>query len=183
MSPLLLSNIGIVVAGLPCVLLVAGGLPGAWILLGLAAAIELADPLWMGPDVTSIGWWAIGAGAGVAAVGEVAELLSGSIGARTGGGTRRGMVGSVLGGLLGAVVATFLVPIPLVGTLIGILVGTFTGAWIGETTGAAAVGPKEALRPALAATVGRVVGTVVKVGVALIVWTLVSAAAVQTLLG
>lgn len=182
MDPLLISNVGLVLAGLPCVLLVVGGLPGAWILLGLAAAIELADPFWLGPGVTSIGWWAIGAGTLVALLGEVIEFVSGSIGAKTGGGTRKGMIGAFIGGLVGAIIATFLIPVPVVGTLIGALLGTFGGAWVGEMSGMEGVGPKAALRPALAATIGRVVGTVAKVGVALVVWIALSAGAIHTLL-
>ena len=47
------------------------------------------------------------------------ELFSGVLGAKKGGGTRRGMVGSVIGGLVGAFALTFF--FPLVGTLVGSL--------------------------------------------------------------
>jgi len=182
MDALLISNVGLIIAGLPCVLLVVGGLPGAWMLLGLAAAIELADPLWLGPGITSIGWGVIIAGTLLAAIGEVIEFVSGSLGARTGGGTRKGMVGAFIGGMVGALLATFLIPVPVLGTLVGALLGTFGGAWVGEMSGMEGAGPREALRPALAATLGRVVGTVAKVGVALCVWIALSAGAIHTLL-
>lgn len=182
MDPLIIANVGLVIVGLPCVLLVVGGLPGAWMLLGLAAAIELADPLWLGPGVTSIGWGVIAAGTAAAVLGELIEFISGSIGAKTGGGTRKGMIGAFIGGMAGAIVATFLIPVPVLGTLIGALLGTFGGAWVGEMSGMEGASPEAALRPALAATIGRVVGTVAKVGVALVVWIAVSAGAIHTLL-
>lgn len=162
--------------GLACVALVVVGLPGTWILVALAVAVELADTWWLPsePPVT-FGWWVIAICVGLAAVGEGLEFLSGLIGTKGGGGTRRGMVGALLGGLGGALVGS--VFLPVVGTLVGALAGTFAGALAGETTGENARSTKDALQPAIMATIARVLGTVAKVGIALVVLVVLSVAA------
>ncbi len=180
-DPLVVANVSLVLAGLPCVLLVMGGLPGAWMLLGLAAFVELADAWWAGAGVTSVGWGFIALGAFIAGLGEIVEFLSGSVGAKHGGGTRKGMIGAFVGGLVGALLCTFLIPVPVIGTLVGAFGGTFLGAWVGEISGDTGVDPRTAIKPALAATLGRVIGTVAKVGVATLVWVELSAAAVYAL--
>lgn len=182
-DPLVVANVSLILLGLPCVLSVIGGLPGAWIFLGFAAALELADHWWLGPGVTSIGWGFIAGGVFLAAVGELIEFLSGSLGVKSGGGSKRGMMGAFVGGIVVALLFTVLVPIPLVGTLLGALVGTFGGAWVGEISGREGIPPKAALKPAFAATVGRLVGTVVKGGIATVVWLELSVAAILAMWG
>lgn len=157
------------VAGLISVATVIFGLPGAWIMLGIAAALELlsrghfeAGPLF--------GGWALLIGVLLAGVGEAIELGAGVLGAKGAGGTKRGSIGAFLGGLGGAVLGTFFIPVPALGTLLGALLGTFAGAWLGETTGPNAKDSKEAVKPALGATLARLAATVAKVAVALLVW-------------
>ena len=109
--------------GLGCLVLVVIGLPGTWIMIGLAVAVELLDRHYLdAADPETYGWWAIGACAALALVGEVLEAGAGAAGTRAGGGSRRGMVGAMIGGIVGAIVFTPLIPIPIVGTLIGALV-------------------------------------------------------------
>lgn len=152
-------------AGLGCVAITLLGLPGTWLIVGLAIAIELLHPLF--------GWGAIAVAVLLALAGEVVETLAGAVGTRAGGGSSRGMIGAILGGLVGGIAFTGLIPIPIVGTLIGAALGTFAGAAIGELTAEDARGGG-ALRAALGATVGRLVGTMGKTLLACAAWTLLT---------
>lgn len=157
--------------GLCSVALILVGLPGTWILLGVAMILELVDGLWLAPGVTTtFGWWVLVIGIAAAGVGELIELWSGVVGADMGGGSRRSKWGAFAGGLLGALAGTALIPIPVVGTLIGVLLGTFLGAMGAEMTGAQKKGGKEALKPAIGATIGRVLGIVAKLSVGMFTW-------------
>jgi uncharacterized protein YqgC (DUF456 family) len=169
-----------------CVLSIVVGLPGTWMMLGLAVVVELMDPRWLpGPDTTTFGWALLAGCIALALVAEALELVSGMLGTKAGGGTSRGMWGSIAGGLVGATAGTFIVPV--LGTLGGALLGTFLGALWGEMTAAKALdvsGPddtgqraKEALRPAVAATVSRALGTVAKMGIGATVWVVLAVAA------
>lgn len=159
--------------GFVCVLLIPVGLPGMWIMLGLAAIVELADTLMLpaGQDVT-FGWGVLALCGGLGLVGEAVEAGAGAAGTRMGGGTSRGMWGAIAGGFVGAILLTVWLPIPLVGTLVGALVGTFVGAFVGEATGEESrLRPRrENMRAALAATVGRLAGTLGKTAIASVIW-------------
>jgi uncharacterized protein YqgC (DUF456 family) len=166
------------ILGLACLLTVPMGLPGVWMLVGLAALLELADGVYLGAaQPTTFGWTLLAVAAGLAALGEVVEAAAGAAGAKWGGGTRRGVIGAIVGGILGALVFTLLVPIPVVGTLLGALVGTFLGALVGETTAEHGRHPNESLRAALAAALGRLAGTLGKLGIGTVVYVLLVRAA------
>jgi len=137
--------------------------------------IELTDTWWAGPDAVTFGWPVLAVGIGMAVTAEAIEFLSGSLGSKAGGGSRRSSVGAFIGGVCGAVIGTFVAPV--IGTIIGALSGTFLGAFIGETTGPSARHSKDAVKPALTATIGRVVGLVAKFGFAMTVWLSLSIAA------
>lgn len=158
--------------GLICLLLVLLSLPGTWIMLALALIIELSDGLYLsGESPTTFGWWVLLMCLAVAGFGELLEFAAGALGAKTGGGTQRGMIGAIVGGIIGAILLTPIVPIPVVGTLVGALVGTFVGAVVGEVS--ATQNPmtvRKSIRPAAGATIGRVLGTVGKIGTAIVVW-------------
>jgi uncharacterized protein YqgC (DUF456 family) len=167
------------VVGFVCLLAVAVGLPGTWLLLGLAAGIELVDGFVVsGPaETVTFGWPVIGAGVALALVGEGIEAAAGALGAKWGGATRRGMVGAFIGGIVGAVLLTFLIPVPLLGTLAGALLGTFLGAVWGEWTAEQRRHPGESLRAAWAAVLGRLAGTLGKLGIGVVVWVVLVRAA------
>ena len=156
--------------GLACIFSVALGLPGTWMLLGLAVLLELTDhTLLQQPEAVTFGWWLLGGIGLLALLGEGIEIVTSALGAKHGGGTDMAMAGSFVGGMLGGLLLTFTLPIPVVGTLAGVLIGTFLGALVGElhaTRGTV----KGSLKPALGATLGRVIGTVGKVGVGLAAW-------------
>lgn len=138
------------------VALTAITLPGAWVAL-LAAVI---CKLWR-PEL--IEWSTIGAGAGLALLGELIEIFASAAGAARAGGSRRGAVGAVVGSLVGAIAgAPFLL---LVGAIIGAVVGAGLGAIIAER-GFAGRTWRESARIGRGAAIGRFWATVAKVAVA-----------------
>jgi uncharacterized protein len=168
------------IAGGACLLAIPIGLPGTWVLLALAALVELGDGVLVrgAAEPVTFGWRAIGIGVGLAAIGEGIEAVAGVLGAKWGGATRRGMVGAFLGGIAGAIVASPLIPIPVVGTLLGALLGTFGGALWAEWTAERRRSPNESVRAAGAAVLGRLAGTLGKLAVGVAVWAVLVAAAV-----
>ena len=164
--------------GLGCLLLLAVGLPGTWVLLAIAFVIELVDVyLLPGSAVVTFGWGLLAVCAGLSVVGEIIEALAGAAGTKLGGGTRRGMVGAIVGGIAGAILFTPLLPIPLLGTLVGAMVGAFAGAFVGEATGPEARGRDHNLRAAFGAAVGKLGGTVAKLAIGVVMWVLLVRAA------
>ena len=159
--------------GLGCLLLVLLGLPGLWLMLALAVAVELI------PGSVHFGWEVIAGCAGLGVAGEVIEAVAGAAGTRFGGGGRRGMIGAFAGGIAGALVGTALVPIPIVGTLVGALAGSFAGAWYGEATAPEARGRAHNLRAAFGAALGKLGGTLGKLALAVVAWVLLVRAAFQ----
>ena len=156
--------------GLGCVLLVALGLPGIWVMLGLSAILEFADQLYLPVGQTqTFSWKILIACIALALLGEVLEFLAGALGAKKAGSSKRGMVGAVIGGLIGAILGTS-IPIPIFGTLVGAILGTFCGALLGEMSRKEARTASESLKPALGATIGRLLGTLIKIPVALTIW-------------
>jgi len=164
--------------GAGCLVLIVFGLPGTWVMLAGAAIIEFADRLYLpADDRQTFAWWLLGVCLGLALVGELLEFLAGVVGAKYGGGTRRGMIGAIVGGILGVFVFTpFLFFIPVVGSLVGALIGTFIGAYVGELS-AEGASKRGSVRPATGATIGRVLGTMGKMGTAVVVWVALSASA------
>jgi uncharacterized protein len=159
-------GLGFALLGLGAVAATLIGLPGAWLLVALAAFIEIFVPMF--------GWGSIGIAALLALAGEIIETLAGAAGTRAGGGSTRGMVGAILGGLVGGIAFTGLIPIPIVGTLVGAAVGTFAGAAIGEITGDRAPDVGETVRAATGATIGRLAGTMGKTLLACAAWVLLT---------
>lgn len=159
------------VIGLLLLATIPFGLPGTWFALGLAVALELArTPFGASGAPAPFGWPLIGLGVALAALGEGIEFAAGAMGARWGGGTRRGVVGALVGGIAGAVLGTAVIPIPLVGTLCGAVLGSFGGALLGELTAEKRRHPHENLRAALAAALGRLAGSFAKLGIGVVIW-------------
>jgi uncharacterized protein YqgC (DUF456 family) len=168
----LVITVGVLFAiiGLACVASVVIGLPGTWILIGLALVIEMSDTLYLAPErEQTFQWWLLGVCVVLAAIGEGLEFIAGALGAKKAGSSRRGMVGALIGGVAGAFLGIG-IPVPVVGSLIGAVIGTFAGAIAGEMTGHQTTTIGETIRPATGATVGRILGTLSKVPIAVIVW-------------
>jgi hypothetical protein len=170
--------IGIVFVLLAAVLAATAllGLPGTWLVIALAAGIDLAELLWRDGGDATFGVWSIAIAIGIAAVAEVVEFAAGAAGAKAGGATRRGTVGALVGGFVGGLLGTFLIPVPLIGTLIGAALGAGGGALIGELT-RDGVGIRDTIKPATGAAAGRIAGTVLKVAFAAAIWLQLSIAA------
>ena len=155
-----------------CVLITLVSLPGVWLMVGGALVIHLSTPLWNG--VPFWGWTIIGVCLALAVCGEIIEALAAGLGAKAGGGSKRGMIGAIIGSMLGAFVCTFLIPIPLIGTLIGAIVGAFGGALIGELTHEHTSTTGELTKSAAGAAIGRVLGIFGKTGIAIVSWCVLS---------
>jgi uncharacterized protein YqgC (DUF456 family) len=134
-------------------------LPGTWVLLALAAVLEL----WRG-DL--IGWDTLGACAALALFGEIVEFAASALGAAKAGGSKRAAVGSMLGALVGAILgAPLLFPL---GPIIGGAVGAGVGALIAERT-VPTRGWKHSAKVGTGAAIGRLIATACKSAIAAIV--------------
>ena len=141
------------------------GLPGNWIILGIAAVWAF---FFSAPES---GWQFFLLLGSLAAAGEVTEFAAGYFGTKKYGGSGKasigGMVGAVIGGILCA---------PLFfgfGALLGALGGGFAGCWLVEQC--RGVGASAALRAAFGATLGRFGGFVVKLGIGIgMIWLIAS---------
>lgn len=158
---------GFAIFALLCVGLVVVGLPGAWIMIAAAIAIDLLDGLWLpaGAPLT-FHPLTIAAAAIVAGIGELLEFLLSAAGAKRFGASGRGMLGSVVGGVLGALGGTVILPIA--GTIMGALIGTAAGAILGELSHGNRT-LRDTARPATGAVVGRLLGTLAKLPCAALV--------------
>jgi uncharacterized protein len=109
-------------------------LPGNWLMVAATAVYAYFTPARFS---LAIGWKVIVAILVLAALGEVVELLSSTVGTARAGGSRRGaalaLLGSIFGAMLGIVVG---VPIPLAGSIVAAVLfaglGAMAGAMLGE---------------------------------------------------
>jgi len=138
-------------------------LPGPWLILSVALLCK-----WWQPEL--LPWWAIGAAAALAVLGEVIEFLASSVGASRAGGSRSSMVGA-------GVVGTLFIPVPLVGTLVGAALGAALGAMAAER-GVARQTWKHSARVASGAARGRLLDVVGKTAAAVVMALLLIVAAV-----
>ncbi len=160
--------------GMACVVLTAIGLPGLWLLLLLAGALQLADHWWRDQGST-FSPWTLGIAVAAAVGAEVLEFVAGARGAQKAGASKRGMVGAMVGGIVGA----------LLGAPFGLLVGAIIGGVIGSAVGAIAMELTRAgqtlegsLKPAHGAAMGRMRGVLGKLLVTIALWIALTAAAV-----
>ena len=133
-------------------------------MVGGAVVIELSDSIW-GGDVTW-GWMSLGICLALIVFGEFLELVASGLGAKVGGGSRRGMIGAIVGSIAGALLGTFLIPIPLVGTLVGAVLGAFGGTVLAELSHKEPPEIGQIAKTATGATLGRILGILGKSGVA-----------------
>jgi uncharacterized protein YqgC (DUF456 family) len=134
--------------------LVLLGLPGLWLMIGVALLYN-----WLAAPVFGVGSLVV-----VALLALVAEVLEFTLSARYTrkyGGSPRAGWGAILGGFVGAFVG---IPVPVVGSVIGAFVGAFAGALILEITRAEAT-RGSATRVAWGALIGRVVAAGAKTGI------------------
>jgi len=133
-------------------LLNAVGLPGNWLLLGLAVVYAALT------HFTRLGWVALAVMAALALVAEGLETVVGLTYTAKRGATRLGTLGAFVGGLAGAVLAAGIVP--PVGPMLGAFAGTFAGAFLFQYASERQHGT--ALRAGRAAFIGRMLAAAVK---------------------
>ena len=121
---LIAAQIVVVLMALAGVLLTVMTLPGAWI----AIAAAIGCQFWQ-PGLYS--WWTLGAAAGLAAIGEVLELVASAMGASKAGASKKGATGAVIGSIVGAIAGSFVVPI--VGTIVGAVVVAGAVWWVARS--------------------------------------------------
>jgi hypothetical protein len=168
--------------GALCVVLVLVGLPGAWLLIATAIAIDCLDWIWLAPNAPlTFHPLTIVVAILIATAGEAMEFALSAAGAKRFGASRAGMIGAMIGGAIGAIGGTVLIPIPVIGTLMGAMCATAAGAIIGELNARKPDGKATSLRdtvaPATGAVLGRVLGTLAKLPIAVIVAALLAIAA------
>lgn len=159
-----------------CLVLVAIGLPGNWLMVAAAALVA-----WL--------TWQRGApwgeqmfhpavlvvGLGLAMLGELLEFLAGAGGSRVAGGSKAGMWGALIGGIVGGIIATFAIPVPILGSILGACLGAFAGALVFELGGGQKLG--FSIRSGGGAAAGRLLGTLAKLAVGLALWAALTVAA------
>ena len=131
-------------------------LPGAWLMVLLAALLE-----WWTPAESLFGTPVLVSATALATLGELLEFVLGARGARKAGGSKRGAALAIIGGIVGAVLGTPLTPI--LGTLIGACIGAFAGSLLGDLWAGRSVA--HSMASSRGAAVGRFWGTVAKLGV------------------
>ena len=136
-----------------CILIIPLGLPGTWLILGVAVGYAALTH-------ESIGWINIVLIGVLAIIGEVLEFMLSGRYARKYGGSKRAGWGAIIGGMVGAFAG---VPIPIVGSMIGAFIGAFVGALLFELAGGSRAGA--ATKVATGALLGRVVSAAMKVGI------------------
>lgn len=154
------------VALLAALALVPLGLPGLWVMVGVALLHDLLVP------AHPIGVPSLIGAVVIAALAELFEFMLGGRFARRYGGSRRAEWGAILGGLVGAFVG---VPVPIVGPMIGAFAGAFVGALVAEYT--VARDARGASRVAFGALLGRAAAVAMKtaLGFVLAIWLVVAA--------
>ncbi len=167
MTTALLGTLMIVV-GLLSVVATIAGLPGTWVVLLAALALQ-----WWRPDTYD--WWTLGVAGGLVILAEVVEFAAGAMGAGKAGGSKRAALAATVGGLIGALVGTVVIPVLIVGTIVGAAVGSGVGALALERTKQGRTWG-DAGRVAQGAFVGRLVATVVKGALALVLAVILAAA-------
>jgi uncharacterized protein YqgC (DUF456 family) len=144
-----------VLAMLVSIFVVPLGLPGTFIMVALAIAVNYLA-------AAGIGWVAIGLSLALAIMAEVLEwTLSAKFVMKYGGSKRAGW-GALLGGFIGAFAG---IPVPVIGSMIGAFAGAFVGALVAEFTQPNS-DAATATRVATGALIGKAVATAMKLAIA-----------------
>jgi uncharacterized protein YqgC (DUF456 family) len=157
-----------------CLVATVLGLPGNWLMVGLAALMSWGISPQQFPHFPI---WSVFVLAGIAVVGEIIEFVAGAAGVGKMGGARRSAALAVVGSLVGAIAGLFVgVPIPIIGSVVASLLLAGVGAWGGAVLGERWAGKSwdGSIQIGNAAFWGRLFGTVGKsfCGVAMVVFIL-----------
>ena len=134
-------------------------LPGMWIALLVAVAVQAWQP-------GTFSWWTLGTCCVLAVIGEIVEFAASAAGAAKGGASRRGAIGAIVGSVVGAIAGSFFVP-PL-GTIAGAVVGAgLAVGWVELALNDRSLA--EAAKAGTGAAAGRLLATVAKTAIAAVV--------------
>jgi uncharacterized protein YqgC (DUF456 family) len=144
-----------ILAMIASIFVVPLGLPGTFIMVGLAILANYVA-------AAGIGWIAIGISLALAVIAEVLEWTMSARFAIKFGGSKRAGWGAIIGGFLGAFAG---IPVPVVGSMIGAFAGAFVGALVAEWTQPEA-NAASATRVATGALIGKAAATAMKLAIA-----------------
>ena len=141
------------------------GLPGNWMLVGIAFIVGLITRF------TGMTWGYLLLCVGLATIGEIVEAVLGAVVVARRGGSRWGVIGSIVGGFAGVIWGA---PVaPPIGSLVFGFVGAFLGAVLGEVYKQREMGP--ALKIGFWSFVGKVLAITVKLGAGCVIfWIIVT---------
>lgn len=146
-------------------LLTLFSLPGNWLMVAAAALYA-----WLVPPESPVQleWGWVAALVVLALLGEALELLAGALGAKRGGGSKRGMALAIVGSVVGSIAGAFIgLPIPIVGSVIAAVLfaalGALGGAMLGEHWKGRTL--DESWKVGQGAFWGRLLGTVAKISI------------------
>ncbi len=148
----------LILGALLALVLIAFGLPGAWLFLTAALLLKL------GGLAAGLSWAALTAGVVIALAAELFEWFAQLRWTARYGGSRRAGWGALAGGIVGAIVG---LPVPLLGSILGSFAGSFLGALAAEYGATGSAG--RAGRVAWGALLGRVVATAFKMAAGVII--------------
>ncbi len=160
----------LILVNLLCLLLVLFDLPGNWLMVLCTSLFA-----WWTWDRHVFSGWTLIALAALAALGEVATFLGGTIGARRAGASWRASLAGILGAMMGAVAGTMVIPVPVIGTIVGACLGVGGAVWLVETS--RGEHPDLSLRRAVGAGMGELVGILSKFVVGVAIWLTIAIAA------
>jgi uncharacterized protein YqgC (DUF456 family) len=144
-----------ILAMIASIFVVPLGLPGTFIMVGVAILANYAA-------AAGIGWLAIGISLALAVLAEVLEWTMSARFAIKYGGSKRAAWGAIIGGFLGAFAG---IPVPVIGSMIGAFAGSFLGALIAEYTQPQS-DVSSATRVATGALIGKAAATAMKLAIA-----------------
>jgi len=155
-----LGTVGLYLGLLLGLFLVPLGLPGNWVILGIAVLKAFLSDF-QGLTLT----WLIVLLA-LVLLGEAIEFFLGVYMAKRYGASKWGMYGAFFGGLIGGIVGSF--PFPVIGTMIGAFIGAFLGAFLCEY--AYRMRSDVSFQAGIGAFIGRILAIVLKleIGIAMV---------------
>ena len=157
-STIIIATIFFILAAATAWLVTILGLPGTWIMLGLAVLFHFLIPE---DSRAAIGWPTLIAMGVLAALGELFEFIASGLGVAKAGGSRRGVVFALIGSFVGAIIGIIAgLPVPVLGIILFSGLGALAGAFIGEFSHGKR--SEESFRIGRAAFWGRIFGTLSK---------------------
>ena len=159
---IIIATILFILAAVTAWLVTIVGMPGTWIMLGLAVLFHFLIP---DASRAAIGWPALITMAVLAGLGELLEFLASAMGVAKAGGSRRGAVLALAGSFIGAIIGAFIgIPIPFIGPLVAVVffsgLGALAGAFVGEFSHGKQM--QQSFQIGRAAFWGRILGTLSK---------------------